>query len=363
MSYFERRALAVLKDECLFYKVADKRPLPKGSGKSVTWSSWRPLAGASSTLSEHSVSANAVAILSSRKVSVTIGSYGRGIQWTDTLELTSILPVEPGALAMLEQSAAYTVDSVIQIAALKNNIVHTGAQTARALSGLLSAWMSAKASVFCADTGASDNTNSSFIFGFPVVFGMSCQKLSSTHAASAATASLSGNLGPVALNKAVTRMKRLGVLPYADGKYLGITHPYAVGSMLRNPDFKSWAQGWEKGVTETLYKNAIGVCNGVAIMESPRMPRFEGSLLDNRGKNLNLTLIVGRASTGEAPIAMTELDGGVKFIYHRPEQTADAFELKSTLTYKIRAAAAVLNPSCGVILITQDLMAPVTTIS
>ena len=41
MSYFEKRGLAVLKEECLFYKVAQKKPLPLGSGKSVTWNAWQ----------------------------------------------------------------------------------------------------------------------------------------------------------------------------------------------------------------------------------------------------------------------------------------------------------------------------------
>jgi hypothetical protein len=60
---------------------------------------------------------------------------------------------------------------------------------------------------------------------------------------------------------------------------------------------------------------------------------------------------------------MTELDGGIKYVYHTKKETADAFELKSTLTYKVRAAACVLNPSAGVILITQDMEADASTVA
>ena len=364
MAYFEKRGLAVLESECLFYKIAQKKPLPKGSGNTMTFNSWVSIAGASSTLSEYSASANAVTPLSSRKVVATLASYGRGVLFTDLLELQSILPVHAGALARLEHSAKLTADAIAQIACIKDKIIHTNNST-RCLSGLLSAWLSSKASAFCVNTGggAAQNDESANSFGFPVVFGMSCGKLSATHAASAATASLSGMLGPVALNKAVTRLKRLSVKPWANGTYFAIAHPYAVGTMLRNPDFKGWVTNDYNLVKETLYKNAIGVCNGVTIMESPNIPRYEGSLADNIAPNLNLTLIVGRAEDGESPIAMTELDGGLKFMYHPPDKTADNFELYSTLTYKIRAAAAVLNPSCGVILITNDLMAPITTVS
>lgn len=354
MSYFERKALATLMEEVRFYPLCDKTPLPLQSGKSVTWNAWRRIEAASSTLSEYSASANAMVALSSRKVSATVASYGRGVEWTDTLELTGVLPVEPGALSMLEHSAAMTVDNIVQLAALKQLFVHTGSST-RCASSIMSGWMSAKASSFCADTGTS---GSSVRWGFPVVFGTSCQKLSAMHAASGATTSISANAGPIGVRKAVSRLRRLSVKPMANGKYVGVCHPNFVASMLGNPDYKSWQQGWGGGVTETMYKHQVAEVHGVSFIESPNMPRFEGSLIDNRGKNLNITFICGQGAIG-----ITELDGGIKYVLHRKDKTADPYELKSTLTYKVRAAAAVLNPSCGVILITQDMVAPITTVA
>ena len=191
MSYFERKALVTLFDEVAFYPITEKKPLPLGSGTSVTWNAWRKIGPASSNLSEYSASANATTALSSRKVSATVASYGRGIRYTDTLELTSVLPVEPGALAMLENSAALTVDNIVQFAALKQLFIHTG-NSARCTSSIMSGWMSSTASSFCADTG----TNSIALrWGFPVVFGTSCAKLSATYAASGATTSMSASMG------------------------------------------------------------------------------------------------------------------------------------------------------------------------
>lgn len=357
-TYFVRRALPTLQAETFLYQIAQKEPLPKGEGKTMVWNAWREIAGASSTLSEYSASANAMVTLSSRKVSATIASYGRGIQFSDFIDLTSSLPVHPGALARLEDSAAKTVEAISQIAAFKNNILHAN-NSGRGMSAYLSAWMSAKASVFCADTGTvADNAATTYAFGFPVVFATSCQKLSAMHAASAKVTNMSAAFGPFGVNKAVTRLKKLNVKPMANGKYAGIIHPYAVGTMYMNPDFKTWKQGFEEGVKESLYKHAVGTMHNVDFMESSLMPRYEGSLNDNKAKNLNLTFICGIGAFG-----FSELDGGLSFIYHDKTQTADAFELKATLTYKIRAAGAVLNPSCGVILISQDMMAPVTTVA
>lgn len=349
MSYFERRALPILMDECRFYQLTDKTPLPKNSGKSVTFNGWRAIAAASGALSEFSASANALVALSSRKVSVTIGSYGRGVEWTDTLEMTGILPVEPGALSMLEQSAAMTVDNIVQFAALKLLFVHTG-NSARCTSSILSGRLSSRASAFCADTGTS---SIALKWGFPVVFGTSCAMLSAIHAASSHATSISANAGPIAVRKAVSRLRRLNVKPMANGKYAGLCHPNFVSSMLSNSDYKAWLVGYVEGPKETMFKHQVADVHGVAFIESSNMPRYQGNLLSQEQPNLNISFICGQGALG-----MTELDGGIKYILHGKDKTADAFELKSTLTYKVRAAACVLNPSCGVILITQDMEAP-----
>lgn len=350
MSYFERKALVTLHDEVAFYPLTDKKPLPKGSGKQMTFNAWATIPAVSSTLSEYSASANVATRLSSRKVNVTIGSYGKAIEITDFLDLTSALPVEPGALAELENSAVRSVDSILQLAALKNNIIHTG-NTTRCLSGILSAFMSSAASSFCTNTGTQAAT--AVTWGFPVVFGASVTKLSSTHAASANAASISAMMGPIAVRRAVSRLRRLNVKPFSNGKYTGIIHPNAVATMLSNPDYKAWLQNWAGGAESTMYKHKVAEVHGVEFVESSYMPRFDGNTSvsgSTRKKKLNLTFICGQGALG-----MTELDGGIKYVLHKPEQTADTFELYSTLAYKIRACGAVLNPSAGVILITQDM--------
>ena len=70
MSYFERRALAVLDEAVWYYQLAEKYPLPKGSGQSVQWNAWRRIAAASVVLPE--ASANSAVTLSSRKITATI---------------------------------------------------------------------------------------------------------------------------------------------------------------------------------------------------------------------------------------------------------------------------------------------------
>lgn len=345
MSYFEAKALDTLHAEVGFYNIAEKKPLPKGMGQQTTWNAWRPIGAASSTLSEYAASANAAVRLSSRKVNVTIQSFGRAVQLTDTLELTSILPVEPGALAELEQSAVLTTDNIIQLCVFKNVLSQVG-QNADVQTKILSAYLSALPSSFCANTGTTGNSRQ---FGFPVVFGMSARLSAVPAASAAAMASISARMGPIGVRKAVARLKRLSVKPMANGKYMGIAHPATISTMLGNPDYKQWLTGYVEGPRETMYKHKVATVHNVDFIESANVPRFVGA--GARGKVLDLTFIAGKGA-----VAVTELDGGLKMIIKRPgpQSTDNPFDLFSTLSYKIRAAAAAINPSCGVILVTVE---------
>ena len=242
----------------------------------------------------------------------------------------------------LEQSAALTIDNAIQLRVFKNVIAQVG-QNVDAKAKILSAWMSATASSFCANTGTNTITNQ---FGFPVVFGTSATRLS---AVDKTAPSISARMGPIGIRKAVARLKNLDVEPMSDGSYIGVVHPQAVATMLGNSDYKAWLTGYVEGPKETMYKHAIGrTVHNVKFIESTNAPRYAVA-----AHSVNLTFIGGLRAVG-----VTELDGGVKMILHRPgsQSTDNPFELFSTLAYKVRIVGAALNPSAGVILATHELI-------
>ena len=98
-----------------------------------------------------------------------------------------------------------------------------------------------------------------------------------------------------------------------------------------------------------MYKHTVATVHNVDFIESANAPRFVGAATN--GKKINLTFIAGKCALG-----VSELDGGVKFIMKKPgpQSTDNPYDLFSTLAFKVRAAAAALNPSCGVILITSE---------
>lgn len=337
MVYFQRRLIKTLHENVAFYQLCEKYPLPLGSGSQMTFNGWQKIPAASSTLAE--ASSNSAVNLSSRKVNVSIASYGRAVKLTELLELTSILPPVEGAMRELEHSARLTLDNVIQLAVFKNVLSQVG-QNASTKTGILSAYMTAKASSFCANTGTSGSSNQ---FGFPVVFAASVTSLS---AVSATAPTISARLGPIGIRRAVVRLRRLAVEPFADGRYVGIAHPNAMATMFSNSDWKQWQLNYAGGPQQTMYKNEAALVHNVRLIDSPNCPRFAVT-----AHSCNLTFIAGDGALG-----VTELNGGIEMIIKRPgpQTTSEPFNLNSFVAYKLRAVAAVLNPSCGVILISEE---------
>ena len=347
-SYFERRALKVLHEKCWYYQIpkmdGQVYAIPQASGQQITWNGFRRLAAASSFLAE--ASGNSAVSLSSRKVNVSVNSLGRTIKLTDLLEFTSIINVNEGAMKEIENSAAVTVDNCIQYAVFKGSGTDARVQVgtlADTKAKLLSALMSARASSFCANTGNAESGR--LQWGIPVVFGTSCVRLS---AVGATAPSISARLGPIAIRKGVTRLKRLNVDPLGDGKFVGISHPNALATMYGNPDWKQWHLNFSGGPQESMYKHEAGLVHNVRLLESTNQPRYAVA-----AHSCNVTTILGSGCLGVA-----ELDGSVKFYISRPgpSSTNDPFKLNSYIAFKVRMAAAVLNPSCGVHVITHELV-------
>src|SRR3990167_963411 len=338
MSYFTRRLLKVLDENVWFYQLCTKYPLPEGSGTAITFNGWRRLAAASSTLAEQS--ANAAVALSSRNVNVSIASYGRSIKVSDLLEKTSIAPPVQGAVERLQQAAALTLDNVIQLRVFKNVLSQVGIDGSR--STILSAYMSSIASAFCANTGTMNVSNQ---FGFPAVFATSAARLS---AVSSTAPSISARFGPIGIRKAVDRLRQFNAEPFADGYYVGVAHSKAISTGLGNADLKQWYLNWEGGPQQSMFKGTVtSPLHGVRFLVSTNVPRYAVA-----AHSVNLTAILSNEAVG-----CTELGGrGAEMIVKRPGpgDTSNPYDLFSTISFKLRATAAVLNPSAGVVLFSHE---------
>src|SRR3990167_648524 len=333
MVLFSRKAIKTLHEKVHFYKVAEKFPLPNGSGNQMTFNGWRKITAASSTLAE--ASSNAAVNLSSRRVNVTVASYGRHVKITDLAELTSIIGPVEGAVRELTQSAALSLDNVIQLAVFKNVLAQVG-QNASVKAGLLSTtWQTALASAFCANTGTFTNSRQ---MGFPAVFGSSATRLSAQ-----TTVSVSSTPGPILIRKMVTRLKRLAADPFPNGMYIGIAHPNFISRMYANSDYKQYVINYAEGPRESFFKSSpTHSIHGVELVESPNVPRYASSAL-----SCTPLFVCGQGALG-----VVELGGsGFEIIIKRPgpQTVSEPYDLNLTVAYKLRSVAAALNPSAGVL--------------
>ena len=337
MIFLNRRLIKVLDETTAFYQLGEKYPLPMNSGTQMTFNGWRRIAAASSTLSEQS--ANSAVVLSSRLVNVTIASYGRSMKISDLSEKTLISSPVQGAMERLMQAAALTLDNVCQLAVIKNALTQVGKDGSR--STIMSLYMSTAASAFCANTGTKAATQ----FGFPAVFGASVASLS---AVSATAPSISARFGPIGLRKAVARLRRFDAPTYADGNYAGVIHPNAIATGLGNADLKAWFVNWDGGPQSSMWRGRVTTpLHGVRLVESTNIARYAVA-----AHSVNITPILSQGAFG-----VTELGGeGAEMIVKRsgPQDTSNPYNLFSTVAFKLRAVAAVLNPSAGVLLFTHE---------
>lgn len=332
-SWFSNKMITTLVPKTALLEFAQRDELPMRNGLTATWNGWRRIAGASSQLAEGTP--NSLVALSARRVTATIAGYGRGVKLTDLTTMTAIFDAVNGATERLSDSASETVERMCQTGIFKNDINANQNSTT-----LLSAYMSALASAFCADTGTISTSNKQF--QFPVIFGTSATRLS---AVSKTAPSTSAQLSIYSIRKVVTKLRALNAKPFADGYFVGYTHSNAVHGLMRDATWKDWNQ--YQNSKETMYKGEIGMAvNAVRFVQSSMAPRYAAA-----AHSVNLTFIFGQQAFG-----FTSLDGMVKMIIARGPDKADVFDQFTTVTYKIYGAAAALNPSAGRILATHEII-------
>lgn len=332
--YYVSKALMVLESKTPLYDVAMKTTLPKGSGNVVYWNAWNRLAGASSALAEGG--ANTAVALSSRRVSATVAQYGRAITLTDLEEYMTVLDAREGAQARLRYSAKETFERVMHMGIFKNIYFTQNNSTTVVLSSV----MSAAASGFCANTGTSNYTNRQF--QFPVVFATSCARLS---AVSKTAPSISARPSLYAVRKATRVLRLKDAIPFANGRYFGYAHTNFIHTLKRDPQLVNWNSFG--GLTkETMWTGQVGDTDGVDWVSSNLCPRYAVA-----AHSVNLTFICGQDAFG-----VTEALGGLQTYLVSGPDSNNIYNTVSSLSYKITAAAACLNPSAGVILLAHELL-------
>lgn len=333
-SWFSRKMLVRLEPQVKLAEFAQRDELPLRTGTTATWNGWRTLGAASTTLAEGVI--NSLAALSSRRVTATIAGYGRGHKLTDLFQMTSIFDTVNGAMDVLSDSAAKTVERICQTGIYKatyaNNISTTG---------ILSALMSSLASGMCGVTGT--NNNSASLFQFPAVFGTSASRLSAVNKATAG--SISSQVSVNSLRRVLQKLRLQNARPMADNLFVGYTHPNALHALRRDPTWVNFNQ--YQNSKETFYRGETGQIEGIRFVTSTEAPRYAVA-----AHSVNMVFVFGQQAYG-----LTTLNGQVEMLIARGPDKGDPFNQFTDVAYKVYGAGACLNPSAGRILFAHEIIA------
>ena len=212
-----------------------KRPIPKGSGKTIEFRKFDSLPKALTPLTEgvtpDGQSLNVTAITS------TVAQYGDYITQSDVLELTALDNTILEATKLLGRQAGITLDTV----------------TREVLNG---------------------GTNVSY-----------CPKLSdSTETAVKERSALdsTAKLTVDGVNQMTAKLRAQNA-PTISGDYVAIIHPYAAYDLMRDPE---WIDAHKYATPENLYNGEIGKIGGVRFVQTTEAKIFKGADLASDSRTL-----------------------------------------------------------------------------
>lgn len=145
-------------------------------------------------------------------------------------------------------------------------------------------------------------------------------------------------------------LRKKNIKPFADGKYVAISHPVAIRSMRDAAGWKDWHAYTDP---QAMYNGEVGMVEGARIIQQTAYGSWTltGDTMSTSG-TLYATLIFGQGAYG-----VTEL-GGMKQIVTKPNNydSSNPLGLWSTIGWQTKMAACTLNKSAGVIVLSEAVL-------
>ena len=264
---------------------AQKRPIPKNSGKTIEFRKFSSLPKAMTPLTEgvtpDGKSLNVTAI------TATVAQYGDYITQSDVLELTTIDNTIVEATKLLGRQAGLTLDTVTR------NVLQSGTNV-----------------TYCPKVAA-DGTETAVTSRNGL--DNTCQ------------------LTVKVIQQVVAKLRAQNA-PTIGGKYVAIIHPYVAYDLMRDPE---WIEAHKYAKPENLYEGEIGEVAGVRFVQTTEAKIYDGG-------------VFGSLFMGEGAYGVTEISGGgLQTIVKQKGSagTADPLDQRSSVGWKAIKTAELLIPN------------------
>lgn len=262
-----------------------KRPIPKGSGKTIEFRKFSPLAKASTPLTEGvTPDGNSLTVTN---ITATVAQYGDYIVQSDVLELTSLDNTILEATKLLGRQAGATLDTVTR------NVLQGGTNV-----------------TFCPKVAA----------GGAETEVTKREELDNT-----------SQLTVKVIQQVVAKLRAQNA-PTINGKYVAIIHPYVAYDLMRDPE---WIDAHKYANPTNLYEGEIGEVAGVRFVQTSEAKIYDGGVFG--------TLIFGDGAYGVTEIT----GGGLQTIVKQKGSagTADPLDQRSSVGWKAIKTAELLIPN------------------
>ena len=249
---YDRLVEFALRSVPSFRAVADKKPVSQThAGSSVLFQVYNDLAVKTSTLTE-TVDVDAVAVPATTSVAVTLNEYGNSIISTRKLDLFSLADVEPALANIVAYNMNDSLDLVVRA------VLAGGTQVIREIAGAIST---------AAVTGVS------------------------------ATDTLKAK----DIRYVVAKMRAANVIPRRGNLFVSYIHPEVSHDLRAETGTASWRQPAEYVNPAGIYAGEIGTFEGVAFIESPRLPNSQaGAGSGTTQTRVYDTFVMGQQALAEA---------------------------------------------------------------
>lgn len=287
--YYVKELLKDFKPNLVHLQFGDKKPVPRGNGKTIEWRKVVPVAKNTTPLTE-GVTPEAVEMAFST-IKAELNQFGMWTDYTDVLKFASIDPVVSEYNEALSAAGSLTMDSVCRdVLCTTTNVMYCSKKAADGTE--------------TAVTDYSD-MDSTCVLTLKEVF------------------------------KAVNILKRKNAKKIGES-FVCIAHPDVITALMVANMENGWIDVQKYSNTTKIYEGEVGKIAGCRFVETS-----EAKITDRSGKTVYSSLFIGAKAYG---VADPEGMGMQSIIKDLGENGHDPLNQRGTIGWKAMQTTAILNP-------------------
>ncbi len=286
-TFYDKTLIELAGPSLVFDQFAQKRPIPKGGGKSIEFRKFNSLPKALTPITEGvTPTASKLTVV---PVTATVDQYGDYVELTDMLELTSVDPIVVEATKQLADQAGRTIDTVVRNQIMGGTNVN-----------------------YCPAVAA-DGTE--------------------TPVTSRSAITNNCKLRVCDVFRAAAQLKAMNA-PTFDGYYVAVIHPYVAYDLMQDAKGQ-WIDIQKYADPKSILNGEIGTLAGVRFIQSTEAKIYAGDEGGKDGIAVFCTLFIGANAYGTTDIA----GGGIEHIVKQKGYGNDPLNQRSSVGWKATKVA------------------------